>query len=101
MFVRGDLIAEANALDSEAKHVLQKMTAKDAAKPSQLWKLLHNVKPEGVLWLFFTNKTAAVQHKFEISLPSGRKLARRFQMPFCRICGFSRMSKATTNCSIS
>ena len=65
MFVRGDLIAEANALDSEAKHVLQKMTAKDAAKPSQLWKLLHNVKPEAVLWLFFTNKTAAVQHKFE------------------------------------
>ena len=64
-FVRGDLIAEANALDSEAKHVLQKMTAKDASKPSQLWKLLHSVKPEAVLWLFFTNKTAAVQHKFE------------------------------------
>ncbi|MES2222937.1 MAG: CCA tRNA nucleotidyltransferase [Acidobacteriota bacterium] len=65
MFVRGDLIAEANALESEAKHVLQKMTAKDAAKPSQLWKLLHSAKPEAVLWLFFTNKTAAVQHKFE------------------------------------
>ena len=64
-FVRGDLIAEANALDSEAKHLLQKMTAKDAAKPSQLWKLLHSAKPEAVLWLFFTNKTAAVQHKFE------------------------------------
>lgn len=65
MFVRNDLVSEANALDSEAKHVLQKMTAKDAAKPSQLWKLLHSVKPEAVLWLFFTNKTAAVQHKFE------------------------------------
>jgi tRNA nucleotidyltransferase/poly(A) polymerase len=65
MFVRGDLIAEANALDAEAKHVLQKMTSKDAAKPSQLWKLLHSAKPEAVLWLFFTNKTAAVQHKFE------------------------------------
>jgi tRNA nucleotidyltransferase (CCA-adding enzyme) len=64
-FVRSDLIAESNALDAEAKHVLQKMTAKDAAKPSQLWKLLHSVKPEAVLWLFFTNKTAAVQNKFE------------------------------------
>jgi hypothetical protein len=41
------------------------MTAKDASKPSQLWKLLHSVKPEAVLWLFFTNKTAAVQNKFE------------------------------------
>jgi tRNA nucleotidyltransferase (CCA-adding enzyme) len=65
MFVRGDLVAEANALDAEAKHVLQKMTGKDASKPSQLWKLLHSVKPEAVLWLFFTNKSAAVQNKFE------------------------------------
>ncbi|HET9099348.1 MAG TPA: CCA tRNA nucleotidyltransferase [Acidobacteriaceae bacterium] len=65
LFVRGDLISEANALDSEAKHVLQKMMAKDAAKPSQLWKLLHSAKPEAVLWLFFTNKTATVQRKFE------------------------------------
>ena len=65
MFVRSDLIAEVNALDADAKHVLQKMTAKDAAKPSQLWKLLHSMKPEAVLWLFFTNKTAAVQNKFE------------------------------------
>ncbi len=64
-FVRTDLIAESNSLDAEAKHVLQKMTAKDAAKPSQLWKLLHSAKPEAVLWLFFTNKTAAVQNKFE------------------------------------
>ncbi|MHB1840657.1 MAG: CCA tRNA nucleotidyltransferase [Acidobacteriaceae bacterium] len=64
-FVRSDLIAESNALDAEAKHLLQKMTAKDAAKPSQLWKLLHSAKPEAVLWLFFTNKTAAVQNKFE------------------------------------
>ncbi|MHB1935908.1 MAG: tRNA nucleotidyltransferase/poly(A) polymerase family protein [Acidobacteriaceae bacterium] len=64
-FVRADLIAESNSLDAEAKHVLQKMTAKDAAKPSQLWKLLHSVKPEAVLWLFFSNKTAAVQNKFE------------------------------------
>ena len=64
-FVRSDLIAEMNALDADAKHVLQKMTAKDAAKPSQLWKLLHSLKPEAVLWLFFANKTAAVQNRFE------------------------------------
>ncbi|MGO8719025.1 MAG: CCA tRNA nucleotidyltransferase [Acidobacteriaceae bacterium] len=64
-FVRSDLISESNTLDAEARHVLQKMTAKDAAKSSQLWKLLHSVKPEAVLWLFFTNKTAAVQNKFE------------------------------------
>src|SRR5665213_888230 len=65
LFVRKDLIEEADALDKEAKKVLQQMTAKDAAKPSQLWKLLHSVKPEAVLWLFFTGKGAAIQNKFE------------------------------------
>ncbi len=65
LFVRTDLIEEAEALDSEAKKVLQQMTAKDAAKPSQLWKLLHSVRPGAVLWLFFTGKGAAIQNRFE------------------------------------
>lgn len=65
LFVRTDLIGEADALEKEAKKVLQQITAKDAAKPSQLWKLLHSVKPEAVLWLFFTGKGAAIQNKFE------------------------------------
>ena len=65
LFVRTDLIEDAEALDSEAKKVLQQMTAKDAARPSQLWKLLHSVKPEAVLWLFFTGKGAAIQNRFE------------------------------------
>ncbi len=65
LFVRNDLIAEMDALDRDAKKVLQQMTAKDAAKPSQLWKLLHSVKPEAVLWLFFTGKGAAIQGRFE------------------------------------
>ena len=65
LFVRTDLIHESDALDKEAKQMLQQMTAKDAAKPSQLWKLLHSVKPEAVLWLFFTGKGATVQNKFE------------------------------------
>ncbi len=65
LFVRTDLIAESDALDKEAKQVLQQMTAKDATKPSQLWKLMHSVKPEAVLWLFFTGKGATIQNKFE------------------------------------
>ncbi len=65
LFVRRDLIEEADALDKEAKQVLQQITAKDAAKPSQLWKLLHSVKPEAVLWLFFTGKGVALQNRFD------------------------------------
>jgi tRNA nucleotidyltransferase (CCA-adding enzyme) len=65
LFVRTDLIEKADALDRDAKKVLQQMTAKDAAKASQLWKLLHSVNPEAVLWLFFTGKGAAIQNRFE------------------------------------
>jgi tRNA nucleotidyltransferase (CCA-adding enzyme) len=65
LFVRTDLVQEADSLDKEAKKVLQQITGKDAAKPSQLWKLLHSVKPEAVLWLFFTGKAVAIQNKFE------------------------------------
>src|SRR6185437_9216405 len=65
LFVRKDLIEEVEALDREAKKVLQQITAKSAAKPSQLWKLLHSVQPEAILWLFFTGKGAAIQNKFE------------------------------------
>lgn len=65
LFVRKDLIEESESLDREAKKVLQQITAKTAAKPSQLWKLLHSVQPEAVLWLFFTGKGAAIQGKFE------------------------------------
>lgn len=65
LFVRGDLVEEAEKLDAEAKKVLQQITSKDAAKPSKLWKLLHSVKPEAVLWLFFTGKGAAIQNRFE------------------------------------
>ncbi len=65
LFVRTDLVEKAEALDREAKKVLQQMTAKDAAKPSQLWRLLHSVNPDAVLWLFFTAKGAAIQNRFE------------------------------------
>ncbi len=65
LFVRTDLIHEAEALDGNAKKILQQITSKDAAKPSQLWKLLHSAKQEAVLWLFFTAKGAAIQSKFE------------------------------------
>lgn len=65
LFVRSDLVDEAEKLDAEAKKVLQQITSKDAAKPSKLWRLLHSMKPEAVLWLFFTGKGSAIQNRFE------------------------------------
>lgn len=65
LFVRSDLIEKADSLERQGKKVLQQITAKDSAKPSHLWKLLHRVDPEAALWLFFTGKTAAIQNRFE------------------------------------
>ena len=65
LFVRTDLLKEAETLDDDAKKVLQQISAKDAAKPSQLWKLLHSAKQEAVLWLFFTGKGVTIQNRFE------------------------------------
>ncbi len=65
LFVRSDLLKQAQALDEDAKKILQQISAKDAAKPSQLWKLLHSAKQDAVLWLFFTGKGVTIQNRFE------------------------------------
>lgn len=65
LFVRKDLIEQAEALDANAKALLQQVSGKEAAKPSQLWKLMHSAKQEAVLWLFFTGKSATVQNRFD------------------------------------
>jgi tRNA nucleotidyltransferase (CCA-adding enzyme) len=65
LFVRKDLIEEVESLDNDAKHLLQQISGKEAAKSSQLWKLMHGAKQEAVLWLFFTGKSTTVQNRFE------------------------------------
>jgi tRNA nucleotidyltransferase/poly(A) polymerase len=65
LFVRKDLVEESEGLDAEAKHLLQQIGGKDAARSSQLWKTMHSAKPEAVLWLFFTGKGATVQNRFD------------------------------------
>lgn len=65
LFVRTDLIESSAALDRNAKKVQQQILSKDAARPSQLWKLFHGANPDAVLWLFFTGKGATIQHRFE------------------------------------
>ncbi|MHB8301585.1 MAG: tRNA nucleotidyltransferase/poly(A) polymerase family protein [Acidobacteriaceae bacterium] len=65
LFVRNHLLKEAELLESDAKNLQQQMNSKEAAKASQLWKLLHGTKHESVLWLFFSGKSATVQNRFE------------------------------------
>ena len=64
-FPRKGFVAEIAALEHSAKEFTAQFTGKNAATPSQAWKLLHAAKPEAVLWVAHTSKAAAVQNKFK------------------------------------
>lgn len=64
-FPRAGFVREIEALDAEAKDLAAQLTAKTAALPSQAWKLLYSAKPEAVLQVAFSSKSAAIQAKFK------------------------------------
>jgi tRNA nucleotidyltransferase/poly(A) polymerase len=64
-FVRQGFVQEIEALEGEAKEFAAQLSSKNAAAPSQAWKLLHSAKPEAILWVAHTSKSAAVQNKFK------------------------------------
>jgi tRNA nucleotidyltransferase/poly(A) polymerase len=64
-FARQGFVAEIEALEDEAKAFATELSGKGAATPSQAWKLLHSAKPESILWVAHTSKSAAIQNKFK------------------------------------
>ncbi len=64
-FVRQGFVAEIEALEGEAKTFAAEFTGKTATLPSQAWKLLYSAKPESVLWVAHTTKSAPIQAKFK------------------------------------
>ena len=64
-FPRAGFVREIENLESEAKELAAQLTAKTAALPSQAWKLLYSAKPEAVLQVAFSSKSAAIQAKFK------------------------------------
>ncbi len=64
-FPRQGFVAEIESLESEAKEFAAQLSAKTAALPSQAWKLILSAKPESVLWVAHTTKSAALQAKFK------------------------------------
>ncbi len=64
-FVRQGFVAEIEALEGEAKAFAAELTGKGAALPSQAWKLLYSTKPESILWVAHTTKSAPIQVKFK------------------------------------
>jgi tRNA nucleotidyltransferase/poly(A) polymerase len=64
-FVRQGFVAEVEALEGEAKAFAAELAGKGAALPSQAWKLLYSAKPESVLWVAHTTKSAPILAKFK------------------------------------
>ena len=64
-FVRPGFVAEIEALEGEAKEFAAQLNGKNAALASQAWKLLTTQKPEAVLWVAYSSKSAAIQAKLK------------------------------------
>ena len=64
-FPRQGFVREIEAAEHETKELAGQLTARASALPSQTWKLLHAAKPEAVLMVAFSSKSAPVQAKFK------------------------------------
>jgi tRNA nucleotidyltransferase (CCA-adding enzyme) len=64
-FPRQGFVAEIEALEGEAKEFAAQFSGKLAALPSQAWKMLHAAKPEAVLAVAYSTKSATIQAKFK------------------------------------
>jgi len=64
-FPRQGFVAEIAALEGEAKRFAAELAAKQAAAPSAAWKLLMSAKPEAVLWVAYSTRSAPLQAKFK------------------------------------
>jgi tRNA nucleotidyltransferase/poly(A) polymerase len=64
-FPRQGFVAEIDALEAEAKEFAAQLSGKGAALPSQAWRMIMSAKPEAVLAVAFSTKSAALQAKFK------------------------------------
>jgi tRNA nucleotidyltransferase/poly(A) polymerase len=64
-FPRQGFVKEIDELDREAKAFAAELSAKTAALPSQAWKLIMGTRPEVVLAVAFSTKSAPLQAKLK------------------------------------
>jgi tRNA nucleotidyltransferase/poly(A) polymerase len=64
-FAHAGFAAQIDALDADAKALAAKLSAKEAAAPSEAWKILYSAQPEPVLWLEHSTKSAPLKAKFK------------------------------------
>jgi len=64
-FARPGFAEQIPALETDTKEFATLFTSKAAAAPSDAWKMLFAARPEAVLWLAHTTKSAPLKARFE------------------------------------
>jgi tRNA nucleotidyltransferase (CCA-adding enzyme) len=64
-FPRQGFVAEIDGLEAEAKQFAAELSSKHAAAPSAAWKLIMAARPEVVLQVAYSTKSATLQAKFK------------------------------------
>lgn len=64
-FAHAGFAAQIDALEADAKALAAKLSTKEAASPSEAWKILYSAQPEPVLWLEHTTKSAPLKARFK------------------------------------
>jgi tRNA nucleotidyltransferase (CCA-adding enzyme) len=64
-FARPGFADQILALEADTKEFATLFTSKAAAAPSDAWKMLFTARPEAVLWLAHTTKSAPLKARFE------------------------------------
>ncbi|MCU1309833.1 MAG: Polynucleotide adenylyltransferase [Candidatus Angelobacter sp.] len=68
-------------LEDDARDFAKKLTGKDAALPSQAWKMLQSTKPETILFTAATTKNSAAARKIQDFLGKWRQVRTRLPLP--------------------
>ncbi len=87
-FARQGFVAEIAALEGEGKKFAAELGSKAAATPSAAWKMLMAARPEAVLWVAYSTKSAPLKAKFEAfynEWPQARQRIPYVQMQEMRI----------------
>ena len=64
-FPRQGFVTDIDGLEGEAKAFAAELGSKNAALPSQAWKLLNSARPEAILSVAYSTKSPALQAKFK------------------------------------
>ena len=87
-FPRKAFVREIESLEAAGKDLAAQLTGKQAALPSQAYRLIAGAAPSVVLWTAFSSKNAAVQAKFKsfyTEWPQSRQRIPYLQMQEMRI----------------